>query len=150
MCRDYNPRLKIFFPGETGSQLFNPRGPRVNGDFRGEFLKCKKWQLIQRNIKRCHVSIVTNTCLELFKDLFIPNIRVAFSSSLPANLNSEQNFSCEILIKLLTNRKWGSSSRKFWKLSALRAFLEHLQQFLKHNISSKICYFYLVYTFASY
>ena len=37
---------------------------------------------------------------------------------------------------------WGSSRRKFWKLSALRAFLEHLKQFLKHNNSSKICYFY--------
>ena len=45
---------------------------------------------------------------------------------------------------------WGSSHRTFWKLSALRAFLEHLQQFLKHNISSKICYFYFVYTSASY
>ena len=37
---------------------------------------------------------------------------------------------------------WGCSPRKFWKLSALRAFLEHLKQFLKHNNSSKICYFY--------
>ena len=36
----------------------------------------------------------------------------------------------------------GVLPRKFWKLSALRAFLEHLKQFLKHNNSSKICYFY--------
>ena len=37
---------------------------------------------------------------------------------------------------------WGASPRKCGKLSALKPFLEHLKQFLKHNISSKICYFY--------